>query len=297
MSTVIREHQFAALPNGMRLHFASAGTPGKPLLLFLHGFPEHWFAWHQQLPVFADTHYAVAPDLRGFNLSDMPDSVDAYKAKHIQQDIEQLIAALGYERCTIVAHDWGGAIAWNLAITRPALLQQLLIINATHPYPFARDLAHDPTQQAASQYMNWLRASGSEAALAKDDFRVLEKLMLGLGERAAWFDAATRERYHACWSRGLTGAVNYYRATPLHPPTDTEPGAKAITLDPAQWRCTVPVRMIWGERDPALLPGLLEGLPELVDDLEIVRIPEASHWVAHEVPDQVNQLLRNFLLS
>lgn len=297
MGAVIKDGQFAALPNGIRLHYASAGEQGRPLLLFLHGFPEFWFAWQAQLAEFGQEYFAVAPDLRGFNFSDRPTDVAAYKPRLIMQDITQLISHLGYSDCIMVAHDWGGAVAWNIAITHPELLSKLIIINATHPYPFARGLVHDPAQQAASAYMNWLRAPGSESALAKDNFRVMEQFMLGMGEQPEWFDAAIRERYHACWSRGLTGGVNYYRASPLHPPTEKEPGASRLVLDPAQFRVRVPTRVIWGEKDKALLPSLLDGLDEYVDDLRIERLPQASHWVVHEVPALVNQWLRHFLMK
>lgn len=298
MSTAIQDEQYASLPNGMRLHYASAGERGKPLLIFLHGFPEFWFAWHAQLQAFGDRYFAVAPDLRGFNLSGMPKEVSDYRPKLITQDIEQLIAYLGYQRCVMVAHDWGGAIAWNIAISRSGLLDRLIIINATHPYAFAKALANDPEQQQASTYMNWLRASGSEQALAKDDFRVMEQLMLGMGRPSDhWFDAATRQRYHASWARGLSGGVNYYRATPLYPPTDEDPGAGKLSLNPEDFRCHVPVRVIWGMQDKALLPQLLDPLPELIDDLIIERLPEATHWVVHEQPERINQLIERFLVE
>jgi pimeloyl-ACP methyl ester carboxylesterase len=294
---MVSDHHFAELPNGMRLHYACAGRRGQPLLLFLHGFPEFWYAWHAQLAHFGDTHYAVAPDLRGYNLSSQPNGIDEYRAKSLLQDIEQLIAALGFARCVIVAHDWGGALAWQFAIRHPQTVERLLIINATHPVPFAEGLAHDPVQQAASSYMNWLRAEGSEDALAKDDFRVAERLMLGMGENPGWFDAATRARYHACWLRGLRGGVNYYRASRIHPPTDSEPGAAGITLDPADFRVPVPVRVLWGEQDRAMLPALLDSLDRFVDDLRITRIPDASHWIVHEQPERVNHWIADSLTN
>lgn len=298
MNIPIQDGQYASLPNGIRLHYASAGERGKPLLIFLHGFPEFWFAWHAQLAAFGDRFYAVAPDLRGFNLSDMPKDVSDYRPKRITQDIEQLIAHLGYQRCVMVAHDWGGAVAWNIAISQPALLERLIIINATHPYVFANALANDQQQQQASAYMNWLRASGSEQALAKDDFRVMEQLMLGMGRPSDhWFDEATRQKYHASWARGLSGGVNYYRATPLYPPTADDPGAGKLSLKPEDFHCRVPVRVIWGMQDKALLPLLLDELPELVDDLIIERIPEATHWVVHEQPERIRQLITRFLVE
>jgi pimeloyl-ACP methyl ester carboxylesterase len=295
MAAAIKDGQYATLPNGTRLHYASAGEAGRPLLLFLHGFPEFWFAWNAQLAEFGQDYFAVAPDLRGFNLSDMPSDVAAYKPRLIMQDITEFITQLGYADCIMVAHDWGGAVAWNIAITHPEFISKLIIINATHPYPFAMGLVNDPAQKAASAYMNWLRNPGSEQALAKDNFRVMEQFMLGMGEQPEWFDDAIRERYHACWARGLTGGVNYYRASPLHPPTPEDAGAARLSLDPANFHVRVPVRVIWGEKDKALLPSLLDGLDDLVDDLKIERLPDASHWVVHEYPATINEYLHRFL--
>ncbi len=296
MATVSEGH-FATLPNGIRLHYACAGDRDRPLLLFLHGFPEFWFAWHAQLAHFGDTHFAVAPDLRGYNLSDQPTEVASYRAKFLLQDIEQFINSLGYKRCVIVAHDWGGALAWQFAVQYSQYVERLLIINATHPVPFADALAKDPVQQAASEYMNWLRAEGSEQALVKDDFRVLQKLMLGLSSSAGWFDESTRARYHACWSHGLRGGVNYYRASRIHPPTESEPGATAITLDPADFQVRVPVRVLWGEQDKALLPTLLDALPDLVNDLTVTRVNDAGHWIVHEQPERVNRWIAESLTA
>lgn len=293
----ITEGQYATLASGTRLHYASAGERGRPLLLFLHGFPEFWYAWHAQLAQFGDSHFAVAPDLRGFNLSDQPQPVEAYRAKLLVRDILELIDHLGASRCIIVGHDWGGALAWQFAISHPERLERLLIINATHPLPFAEGLARDPAQQAASQYMNWLRAEGSEQALAKDDFRVVEKLMLGMGSNNAWFDDATRARYHDCWSRGLRGGVNYYRASLVHPPTPTESGASGVSLDPAKFHVRVPVRVLWGEQDQAMLTSLLDPLDKLVDDLQIERVPDASHWIVHEQAARVNDWIARSLHS
>lgn len=298
MPAQMHSGQFATLPNGTRLHYASAGQKGRPLMLLVHGFPECWIAWQAQLEEFGQDYFVVAPDLRGFNLSDMPTDVAAYKPKFIMQDLQQLVAYLGYEQCVMVAHDWGGAIAWNIAIAHPELFTRLIIINAPHPYLFAKALVENPEQIAASAYMNWLRAPGSEKALAKDNFRVMEQLFIGMSDQAGeWFDEALREKYHACWSRGLTGGVNYYRASPMHPATETDPGASKLKLNPADFHCKLPVRVIWGERDQALRPVLLDGLEQFITDLKIERLPEASHWVNHEQPHKVNQLIRRFLIE
>jgi epoxide hydrolase 4 len=296
MSATIQAGQFAELPNGMHLHYASAGEKGKPLILFVHGFPEFWYEWKDQLEEFGTDYFAVAPDLRGFNLSDMPLDLAQYKAKHIVDDLRLLAAHLGYEKFVMVAHDWGGAIAWNFAIALPQLLHKLIIVNSPHPYLFAQALANDPEQKAASEYMNWLRADGSESALAKDGFKLLEGLLNGMGESPTpWFTAEVRERYHECWSRGLTGGVNYYRASPLHPPTKDHTGPAKLQLNPEDFRVTIPTRVIWGERDIALPKSLLNGLEALIDDLKIERIPEGTHWVIHEQPERINRLIRGFL--
>lgn len=296
MPAQIQDKQFVSLPNGIRLHYASAGEKGKPLILFLHGFPEFWYAWEAQLKEFGQDHFAVAPDLRGFNLSDMPLEVSAYKAKHIAEDLRLLTAQLGYEKFVLVAHDWGGAIAWGMAIAMPQLLHKLIIINSPHPYLFMKALACDPAQQAASQYMNWLRAEGSETALAENNFARLESLLNGMGKSPTpWFTDEVRAKYRECWSRGLTGGVNYYRVSPLHPPTEANPGPLKLQMNPEDFRVRVPTRVIWGENDIALPKALADGLEDFGDDLKVERIPEGSHWIVHEQPERVNRLIRSFI--
>ena len=298
MSNPIQTDQFARLSNGTRLHYASAGERGKPLILFAHGFPEFWYAWEAQLGAFGADYFAVAPDLRGFNLSDMPDEVSAYKARHLVDDLRLLAAHLGYEKFVLVAHDWGGALAWNLAIAFPQLLEKLIIINSPHPWLFLRALREDPAQQQSSQYMNWLRREGSEQALAQDDFALVEGFLRNLGkDTPSWYTATVRARYHECWRRGLLGAVNYYRASPLHPPTDSEPGPLALQVNPESMRVVVPTRVIWGESDHALPKHLIDELGQWVEDLVVERIAEGTHWVIHEQPQRINRLIRQFLLD
>lgn len=298
MPAAIITDQYASLSNGTRLHYASAGERGRPLILFVHGFPEFWYEWHEQLPEFGQDFYAVAPDLRGFNLSDMPSDPAQYKARLIIDDLRLLIANLGYAQCVMVAHDWGGAIAWSLALAHPALLSRLVIINAPHPYLFMKALANDPAQKAASGYMNWLRSEGSEQALAKDNFAMMEGFLTGMGKSPApWFAGQTRQKYHASWARGLTGGVNYYRASPLHPPTEDHAGPARLEtqMKPEDFTVRVPTRVIWGESDMALPKGLLDGLEDVVEDLDLVRIPEGTHWVVHEQPERINGLIREFV--
>ncbi|MGA2779713.1 MAG: alpha/beta hydrolase [Steroidobacteraceae bacterium] len=298
MSSLIQCSQFADLPNGMRLHFASAGAPGRPMVLFVHGFPEAWFAWEAQLEAFGANFYAVAVDLRGFNLSAKPADLDAYRPKKIVEDLAMLIAHLGYRETRIVAHDWGGALTWNLAIFAPQCVRKLVIVNAPHPYLFARELSENPAQQRASAYMNWLRKPGSEQLLAEHEFGRLDAMFRAGAGADHWYGAALRARYHAMWSipgehgsHGLTGGVNYYRASPLHPATEQEPRAPGARMLAQDWVTRVPVRVIWGMRDTALLPSLLDGLDSLCPDLRISRIADGSHWVIHEQPAHVNALI------
>jgi pimeloyl-ACP methyl ester carboxylesterase len=198
----------------------------------------------------------------------------------------------------MVAHDWGGAIAWSFALALPQLLSRLVIVNAPHPYLFMKALAHDPAQQAASGYMNWLRSEGSEQALARDGYAMMEGFLTGMGKSPApWFDGVTRDKYHACWSRGLTGGVNYYRASPLHPPTPENPGPLRLEaqMNPDDFTVKVPTMVIWGENDIALPKGLLDGLEAVVPGMRLERIPEGTHWVIHEQPQRINGLIRSFL--
>jgi pimeloyl-ACP methyl ester carboxylesterase len=303
----IDDGHFADLPNGVRLHYARAGVAsGSSLIVFLHGFPEAWFTWEAQLAEFGRDHFAVAPDLRGFNLSDKPAAADAYAIRHLVEDIRLLIEYLGYATATIVCHDWGGAVGWHLGIFHPELVERLIVINSPHPWLFMRELAQNPVQQQASQYMNWLRKPGVEAALVADDFKIVERFLDDEhGVPATWYTPEVRARYHAMWStpgandlsgapsHPMTGGCNYYRATPLHPPL---PGGKVHALPPpADWAVDVPTRVIWGERDRALTTGLVDGLELVCRDLELQRIPEGSHWIVHEQPDRVNALIRGFL--
>ena len=286
-------HDYAGV-NGVRLHYAHAGKG--PLVLFLHGFPEFWYCWKSQLEDLGRDHFAVAPDMRGFNLSDRPAEVKQYKARILIEDVRQLAGYLGHEKFVLVAHDWGGAIAWAYAMAHPQTLSKLVIVNAPHPVAFARELALNPAQQAASQYMNLLRSDKAERVLSENNYARLMKMTLeGWGSGA--FRPEDKTAYLAAWSQpgALTGSLNYYRASPLYPPTGDDPGATAVKLDPADFMVRVPTLVVWGMRDQALLPSCLDGLEACVPDLRVERLPQASHWVMHEEPERLNRLIREFI--
>lgn len=291
MHPSIRTGRMVEVQPGIHLHCAETGTPGAPLIVFLHGFPEFWGAWKDILPRFSQGWHAVAPDMRGYNRSSKPPEVSDYRIDTLVADIDGLITALGHQDCVLVAHDWGGAVGWAVAISKPQRVRRLVILNAPHPVPFSRLLASDPNQQKASTYMAFLRSEGSEAQLAANSFAMIESFLAAGGETPAWYDEATRSAYHEAWGQpdAIRGGVNYYRATALRSGAN-----KPVVLDPAAFRVTMPTRVIWGERDRALLPALLVGLDEVVPDLEVVRLPKATHWLTHEDPVRVAALIHEF---
>lgn len=282
------ERRRYALPHGIELDALVAGREGAPVLLFLHGFPEAAFIWEPLLAHFGARYFCVAPDLRGFGLSSAPAEVAAYRAKALTQDLDALIAALtgGAPLAALVAHDWGGALAWAVAARRPELLARLVIVNAPHPGPFLRDLLHDPAQQAASAYMNFLCRPDAAARLAADDFARLFGFFTRMGGDA-WLTPALRQRYREVWSRGLDPMLNYYRASPLRPATDTDRAIHAVSLADEQITVRVPTTVVWGDADTALPWKLVDGLERWVPRLRVARVAGATHWLIHEQPARV----------
>lgn len=294
------EHFFAPV-NGIKLHCVSEGAADAPLMLFVHGFPEYWYAWKSQLEEFGRDHRAVAFDLRGHNISDKPEGVAAYRPKPLMEDLRQLIEHLQANRtdksCILVAHDWGGAIAWTFAAALPQYVKKLVIINAPHTIPFARALASDPVQQEASHYMLLLRHAKAERVLEANNYERLLKMFSRTADGRCALSDEEIPLYREAWSQpgALTCVLNLYRASPLYPPTPDDPGAASLKLDPAALTVLVPTLVIWGEADTALGTTLLDGLEDVVPDLRIKRIPEGSHWVIHEQPRQVSAAIREFL--
>ena len=275
---------------GVKLHCAVAGEAGRPLMLFLHGFPEFWAAWRNPMAHFAARGWlCVAPDLRGYNLSGKPEGVEPYKAKHLVNDVLAIAAHYSNDKFVLVAHDWGGAVAWAVAIGHPQRLQRLVMINSPHPYLFWRELSNNPAQQKASEYMNVFRLPKAERVLSENGYARL----LGAFQHLS---AEWRAELVAAWSQpgALTGGLNYYRASPMYPPSAEDPGAKKLQLQPGDFMVRVPTLVLWGERDTALLTGCIEGLEQCVPDLRIVRAPDASHWIVHEKPDLVCREIEEF---
>ena len=294
------EHKFLQV-NGVRLHCAVAGQ-GRTIL-FVHGFPEFWYLWNNQLEDFGRDHHAAAVDLRGYNLSDKPPSVEDYAVKTLMADLKGLLHQLaGDEKAFLVAHDWGGAVAWSYAAAFPETLAGLIIINAPHPTVFLRELIENEDQQAASQYMRFFQTGKAEARLSANNFEALQQAVFATANPPEAFTEADRQAYLEAWAQpgALTGGLNFYRASEMGPPrNETEATAMKAQLAKLQeqraFTVNVPTLVIWGMQDNALLPGNLEGLEDYVPDLEIERIDNATHWVVREQPDAVNRAIRSFL--
>ena len=295
------------LPHGITLSCRTAGAVGRPVLMFLHGFPEAAFVWDDVLTHFARPenggYRCIAPNLRGYENSSAPAEVAAYRPKFLVQDLAALIALEGGHLAALVAHDWGGAVAWNLAASQPGLMDKLAIINSPHPGTFLRELQQSPAQQAASAYMNFLIRPDAEALLAENDFRRLWEFFdqWSAGMSPAWLTQSVKDQYRAVWAQGLTGPLNFYRASPLRPPRPGpphhDPAAAAVTIPRNLLDVHVPTLVLWAMNDTALPPAMLDGLEEFVPRLQLERIEGASHWVLHEQPERVINALQAFLQS
>lgn len=282
--------------NELTLHYAESGSPDAPLVVFLHGFPEFWYCWKQQLEDLSDRFHCIAPDLPGYNLSSKPAEVSRYRTKRLVEDLDAFVANFsGGKPFTLVAHDWGGALAWAYAIKKPERLDKLVIVNATHPGTFAREIAKNPEQAGASQYILEIRAEGSEARYAADGYAKLWQSLAPV-EAAGHLTAADKAAYLEAWAQSgaLTGMFNWYRAMRLDPPKTGERSQADAVYDPAALRVDVPTLVIWGEQDTALLPGCLDGLEDFVPDLKLTRVPDGSHWVIHEKPALVSRWIADF---
>ena len=286
--------------NGIDLDIRAMGDPAAPLLLFLHGFPEHAGGWDDILPAFADRYHAVAPNQRGYGFSSKPEGVEAYRIKHLVRDMLTLADQLSPDRpYQVMAHDWGASVAYAMAIAAPRRIARLAIINGVHPGPFQRALIEDPAQQAASSYIHYLRDPRAEERLSANNFEKLSGMITRFGEQR-WFTPAKRAGYLEAWSQpgALTGMLNWYRATPIVVPRPGEAIDMATVpkLDPAQLRVRMPHLLIWGMDDPALLPVTRSTLQDYCDHPVVVReIHGADHWVVHQRGDEVIAALKDFL--
>jgi pimeloyl-ACP methyl ester carboxylesterase len=235
--------------------------------------------------------------MRGYNLSSKPASVEQYQIQFLIDDVKGMIAALGAEKIILVAHDWGGAVAWAFALTYPQLLEKLIIINAPHPVIFLREVSSNPAQQQASSYMHLFRSPQAEEVLTANNYEWFRWAVFGSVAKPDAFSEEDQKLYLEAWAQpgALTGGLNYYRANvPPFPPEGELPADISLFNLPTL-EVKVPTLVIWGEKDVALLTGNLDGLEAFVPNLRIKRIPSGTHWVVHEEPALVNATIREFI--
>ncbi|HEX6603456.1 MAG TPA: alpha/beta hydrolase [Sphingomicrobium sp.] len=291
------EFRRVRLRTGVTLNVALAGDPASPPVILLHGFPESHRTWREVAPRLEDRFYLVMPDQRGFAGSDRPQEVAAYDADTLVDDIFALADAMSLESFALVGHDWGGAISWAAALRGDPRLTRLAIVNAPHPVVFQKSLIEDAGQRAASQYITAFRLPGFEKAVEAMGFEAFFGKTFGSHVDLALIPEAEKRQYIAEWSQpgGLTAMLNWYRASKVMVP----PPGVTVPLPDFLLRAfpavKVPTLVVWGMRDKALLPLQLDGLDQLVEDLRVVRLPDAGHFAPWEAPGEVAGALAPFL--
>ncbi|MFN0120734.1 MAG: alpha/beta fold hydrolase [Blastocatellia bacterium] len=293
----MRHDEYAQI-NGLNLHYVREGD-GDKVILFLHGFPEFWYMWRNQLTEFGQDHTAIAMDMRGYNLSDKPAHVDDYAMPNLIADVRAMLDRFAPgKKSILVAHDWGGGVAWAFALAHPEYLEKLIIINCPHPAIFARELKNNPAQQKASAYTIFFRSEAAEPALSENNYARLAKVVFDAAAKPDAYNTEDRAAYLAAWSQpgALTGGLNYYRASKIGLPAPGEERREPRSFgDMNNLIVHVPTLVIWGEQDTALLPPCLDGMESFIPDLRVRRIPAGSHWVVHEEPALVNQHIAEFI--
>ncbi len=283
VTTALPNHHFLTT-NGINLHYVTQGEG--PLMLFLHGFPEFWYSWRHQLAEFAKDYTCVALDLRGYNESDKPEGVEAYRMEELVRDVEGVIRKLGYDRCILVGHDWGGAIAWSFAYAHPDMLESLIVMNLPHPAKFAAGL-QTPQQLLRSWYIGFFQIPFlPELLIQAGDYWFIEQAFKGMAIRKDAFTNNDILQFKTAAAKpgALTAMINYYRAM------------LGNNFMHRRWPVLeVPTLMIWGEEDAALGKELTLGTEDYVRDFHLRYIPDCSHWVQQEQPERVNTYMREFL--
>lgn len=275
--------------NGVRLHVVMVGPQSGPPVILLHGFPEFWRGWEKQLPALVEAGCRVIiPDQRGYNLSDKPNGVKAYRMEELVKDVIGLLGILGYEKVNLVGHDWGAAVAWMLAIWHPERVKRLGILNVPHPAVMKRFLLHDFEQIRWSWYifffqLPWL----PEAGMRADDWRGAVRALRGSG-KIHTFTNEDIEKYKSAWSQpgAITAMINWYRAAVRH--------QIRMPKDP---RVKVPTLMLWGMKDVALSHRMASLSMDYCDNGKLLFFPEATHWVQHDEPNEVNRHLLELVFS
>jgi pimeloyl-ACP methyl ester carboxylesterase len=262
--------------DGVRLHAMEAGPTGSPLYILLHGFPEFWYGWRKQIPALAAAGYhVIAPDQRGYNLSDKPPHVRSYALPELAADVLAIAAGRTFK---LAGHDWGAAVAWAVALAAPEQIERLTILNVPHPVVMMRHLRSDPAQILRSWYMFFFQLPGVPEAF----FHVVGRHTLTDTSRPGTFTPADLDRYSEAWRQSgcLTGMINWYRALlRVRPPSFADPIVRA------------PTTIIWGKQDRFLRHEMAAESTRLCSRGRLLYLVDATHWVQHEEPDRVNAVL------
>ncbi len=284
------------LKSGLKMQVARAGGgAGKPLVVMLHGFPECWYSWRHQLRTLAPHFECVAPDLRGYGGTDAPIGIENYSLDKLIGDVGDLIEACGHRRATIMAHDWGGAIAWATALQRPELVERLIVMNCPHLKKFRDNLRGNPRQMLKSWYIVFFQIPRlPEALLRARDFAVIKRMLRDSAIQKSAFSDEDLAHYRAAFRKpySVTAALNYYRALFRE---------NVRNRQPQEWmerKIVAPTMVIWGEQDVALRKELTFGMKELFSGpFEIHYVPDSGHWVQQEKPELVSDYVLKFLTA
>ena len=271
------------------LHVAFAGPKKGPLVILLHGFPEGWRAWKKQIEALGEEGYRVlAPDQRGYGLSDRPQAVRAYTLEKLGQDILELIDSTGRDQVHLVGHDWGAAVAWWIAQFHPERLKSLTVLNVPHPSVMMRHLRRDPLQMVRSWYMAFFQLRRvPEFLLSRNGFNRLKKSLAATSAKGT-FSESELKAYEKAWSRpgALTGMLNWYRA--LRFSADSQSSGKLSR------KVSVPTLILWGTKDHALRSVMAAESLRECEDARLIEFDQATHWIQHEEPTRVTELLQGF---
>jgi len=279
--------------NGIRIHTAQYGPVDGPLVLLLHGFPEYWRAWIKQIEPLAEAGFrVVVPDQRGYNLSDKPKGVEAYRIGTLAADVVGLIDALGREKAMLAGHDWGAAVAWQTAIQYPQRLEKLAILNVPHPAVMMRTLQKSLRQILKSWYIFYFQIPFlPEWIMSRGNYAPMRRMMKASSGHDT-FSEADLDHYVQAWSQpgALTAMLNWYRAV-------FRQAMRSLSRDekqPSVRRVQVPTLMLWGVKDIALSRQMAQPSIELCDQGRLIFFENATHWVQHDEPDGVTQILVSF---
>lgn len=284
------QHDMAAV-NGQTIHFAHCGS-GQPII-FLHGFPAFWYVWEAQLAEFGKTMWAIAPDGRGVNRTSKPTAVSAYQIQHLAADVVGLANHLGIEQFALVGHDWGGALAWEVAWRYPERVSRLVVANAPPLTILLYGLATLPEQREASTYMERLKAETAENRFLANNCAVLWQVSFQPLVDRGVYDAQHQAAYRRCWQipGSLTGFLNWYRANvPPFGEIDVEANRPL-----SHNQIHTPTLLLWGEHERAFTPELLNLIPQYASQLKIKIVPGTNHWIHLEQPELFKTTVHQFV--